>query len=75
MFDAYDRDYNQAESINTEQNKNTSSSSSKQPPQATITTKALPVDVASAPKKIATIENSKLLVKYDGNSGAFICRT
>jgi len=51
MFDAYDRDYNQAESINTEQNKNTSSSSSKQPPQATITTKALPVDVASAPKK------------------------
>ena len=72
IFDAYDRDYNQAESINIEQNKKNSSSNSKQPPQAKIATKALPVDVASAHRKIATIENSKLLVKYDGNSGELL---
>ena len=72
IFDAYDRDYNQAESINIEQNKKNASSNSKQPPQAKITTKALPMDVASVPRKIATIENSKLLVKYDGNSGELL---
>ena len=72
IFDAYDRDYNQAEAVNIEQNKNTSSSNSKQPPQAKITTKVLPVDVASPLRKIATIENSKLLVKYEGNSGELL---
>lgn len=72
IFDAYDRDFNQSEPINIEQNKNASSSNSKQPPQAKITTKELPVDVATAPRKISTIENSKLLVKYDGNSGELL---
>ena len=30
------------------------------------------MDVAPVPRKIATIENSKLLVKYDGNSGELL---
>ena len=71
-FDAYDRDYNQSDLINIEQNKNITPPSSKQPPQVNSPTKDLPTDFITAPRKIATIENSKLLVKYDGNSGELL---
>ena len=72
IFDAYDRDYNQVESINIEQDENTSSPISKQPPQAELTIKQKPVDITSVPRKIATIENTKLLVKYDSNNGELL---
>ena len=72
IFDAYDRDYNQVESINIEQDENTSSPISKQPPQAELTIKQKPVDITSVPRKIATIENAKLLVKYDSNNGELL---
>jgi YidC/Oxa1 family membrane protein insertase len=72
IFDAYDRDYNQTDLINIEENKNTTPPSSKQPPQANSPTKDLLTDNTSAPRKIATIENSKLLVKYDSNSGEIL---
>jgi YidC/Oxa1 family membrane protein insertase len=72
IFDAYDRDYNQVESINIEQDENTSSSISKQPPQVELTTKQMPADITSAPRKIAAIENAKLLVKYDSNNGELL---
>jgi YidC/Oxa1 family membrane protein insertase len=72
IFDAYDRDYNQSDLINIEQNENTTSPSSKQPPQVNAPTKDLPTDIITAPREIAIIENSKLLVKYDSNSGELL---
>ena len=72
IFDAYDRDYNQTELTNIEQNKNSTSSSSKQPPQVNTSTQDLPLDNTTVPRKIGTIENSKLLVKYDSNSGELL---
>ena len=73
IFDAYDRDYNQAK-IETAQSETIGSidESSKQPPQGSVIDKA-PLDAAkSIQKDIRSLENNKLFINFDAESGELL---
>lgn len=72
IFDAYDRDYNQTATIKNNQDVIVNPTNTKEPPAAQLTKKQIPNATVSTAKTIATIQNSKLSVKYDSNTGELL---
>lgn len=72
IFDAYDRDYNQAAFIQNDQGQINITSDSKQPPQSELLSKQRPSTSSAPTRNVANIENTKLSIKYDSKNGELL---